>query len=172
MDIILSIFAILGVGVIAILQFAKKLIFKSNIEFHKILQSFPIISEHKINDGTKTNVNSYKNIQISKELTEFVESKKNDLDEFLAKLEKFDEHKLKFKKDEIKYFIRNIKRLLTSKSAKITINATLDFSTKKLNTEMKGKSFEWSAFNYLMINEIMKDDKKIDKLFICKFLNF
>jgi hypothetical protein len=172
METILMILGILGVGIISIFTWVKKLVFKHNIEFHKILGSFPMISEHRINEGTKTIVNDFTEIQISKELTEFAESKKGDLDEFLARLEKFDESKLRFKKKEITIFIQNIKRLLVSKSTNITLEGTLDIKTNEMNAEINGKSFEWTAFNYYIINKIMNDQKKINELYVCKKLKF
>jgi hypothetical protein len=172
MEVILTILAILGIGVLSIFTWIKKLVFKHNIEFHKILDSFPMISEHKINEGTNTVVDDFMKIQISKEFTEFAESKKGDLDEFLARLEKFDESKLRFKKKEITTFIGNIKSKLTSKSSNITIEGALDLKTKEFNTEIKGKPFEWTAFNYILLDKIMKDQKRVDELFVCKKLKF
>lgn len=172
METILIIFGILGIGILSIFTWIKKLIFKRNIEFYKIVHSFPEISEHRINDGTKTIVNDFTNIQISKEFTEFVENKRGDIDEFLAKIEKFDTSKLRFKKKEITSFINNIKRLLISKSSNITIKGTLDLNTKEFSTEMEGKPFEWTAFNYILVDKIMKDQENTDKLFICKLLKF
>ena len=168
----LTILGILGISVLPTLIFIIRLIFKRNIEFHKILQSFPLISEHRTNEGSKTIDNDIRKIEISKELTEFAESKKGDLDEFLAKLEKFDESKVRFKKKEITSFIRNVKRLLTSKSSNITIEGNLDLKTNEFSTKIKGKPFEWTACNYITIYEIMKDEKKINKLFLLKLLNF
>ena len=80
--------------------------------------------------------------------------------------------KLIFKKKEIISFIRNIKRLLTSKATNLQIEGFLDLKTNEISTEIKGKSFEWCAFNYIMIHKIMEDSKEINKLFVCKFLNF
>jgi hypothetical protein len=170
MGIILTIVGLFG---IPSLYFGiRNFIFKQNIEFHKILKSFPLISKNRINEGSKTSVNNMTNIQISKELTEFVETKRGDVDEFLAKLEKFDETKLLFKKKEITSFILNIKRLLTSKAANIQIEATLNLKTKEITTEKTVKPFEWTAFNYIRVDEIMKEENQVDKLFICKILNF
>ena len=171
MGIILTIVGLFG---IPSLYFGiRNFIFKQNIEFHKILKSFPLISENRINEGSKTTVDIFTNIQISKELTEFVETKRGEVDEFLAKLEKFDETKLLFKKKEITSFILNIKRLLTSKAANIQVEATLNLTTKEITTEITGKPFEWTAFNYIMVDKITKEEEKqVDKLFICKILNF
>lgn len=170
MELILTIIGLFG---IPSLYFGiRSFVFRQNIEFHKILQSFPLISENRIKEGTKTTVDMFTNIQISKEFTEFVETKRSELDEFLAKLERFDDSKLRFKKQEIKSFVANIKRLLTSKATNIQIEATLDIKTNKMTTNTSGKSFEWSAFNYIMVDKIMKDKDKFDKLFVCKFLNF
>lgn len=143
-----------------------------NVEFHRILKSFPLISENRINDGTETKIEDFTNIKISKEFTDFVETKIGDLDEFLAKLERFDTSKLIFKKKEISSFINNTKRLLTSKASNIQIDTTIDINTGEVNTKMIGKSIEWSAFNYIMVYNIMKDQKYIDKLYVCKILNF
>lgn len=152
MEIILTIVGLFG---IPSLYFGiRYLFFKHNVEFHKILNSFPIISENRINNGTKTTTDIFTNIEISKEFTEFVETKRGELDEFLAKLEIFDSSKLMFKKKEIISFINNTKRLLTSKA----------------NTN--GKSFEWSAFNYIIVYKIIKEQKNINKLFVYKILNF
>lgn len=173
MEIFSTILGILGIGVLSIIAWViKEIIFKHNIEFHKILDSFPQISDHKINEGTKTVINDFMEIQISKELTEFAETKKGDIDEFLAKLERFDESKVRFKKKEITSFIGNIKRLLMSKASNITIEGTLDLNTKEINTDVKGKSFEWTALNYYMVNNIMKNQEAIDKLYVCKKLKF
>jgi hypothetical protein len=172
METILIILGLSGITITSVLFGIRNFIFKKNIEFHKILQSFPLISENRINEGSKTTVNHFTNIQISKELTEFVETKRGDVDEFLAKLENFDGTKLLFKKKEITSFINNIKRLLTSKVANIQFEATLNITTKEITTNTSGKSFEWTAFNYIMVDKIMKDEKQVDKLYICKFLNF
>jgi len=172
MSIILTILGLFGITITSLFIGFRNFIFKQNIEFHKILQSFPLISENRINDGTKTKNVSFTNIQISKEFTEFVETKRCELDEFLAKLERFDVSKLRFKKKEIISFINNTNRLLTSKAVNIQFESTLNIVTKETTTNISGKSFEWSAFNYIMIDKIMKDKKQIDKLFICKFLNF
>jgi len=170
MEIILTILGLFG---IPSLYFGIRfLLFKQNVEFHKILKSFPLISENRINDGTKTTTNIFTNIQISKEFTEFVETKRGELDEFLTKLERFDSSKLIFKKKEISSFINNTKRLLTSKATKIQVEAILNIETKEITTNSTGKSIEWNAFNYILIDKIMKEQKNIDKLFICKFLNY
>lgn len=172
METILIILGLSGITITSVLFGIRNLIFKKNIEFHKILQSFPLISENRIKEGTKTTVDMFTNIQFSKEFTEFVETKRGELDVFLAKLERFDDSKLRFKKQEIKSFVANIKRLLISKAANIQIEATLDIKTNKITTNTSGKPFEWSAFNYIMVDKIMKDKDKFDKLFVCKFLNF
>lgn len=170
MEIILTIIGLFGIP--SLYFGVRSFVFKQNIEFHKILQSFPLISENRIDDGTKTTIDTFTNIQISKEFSEFVETKRGELDEFLAKLERFDESKLRFKKKEITSFINNTKRLLTSKAANIQIEATLNIATKEITTNTSGKSFEWSAFNYIMVDKIMKEEKQVDKLYVCKFLNF
>lgn len=151
---------------------AKKFIFKQNIEFHKILQSFPMISENRINDGSKTTTDQLTNMKISKELTDFVDNKKGEFDEFLAKLEKFNVSKLRFKKQEITDFINNIKRLLTSKAANIKMDLYLDYKTNKITTNTSSEAIEWCAFNYIMVDKIMKDQKEVNKLFVCKIFNF
>lgn len=158
---------------INVLTFIIKPIFKSNIEFHKILESFPLISEHRVNDGTKIFSGNFTNVQISNELTEFVETKKGNLDEFLAKLEKFDESKLKFKKKEITSFIRNIKRLLKAKAYDITTEGTLNLKTNEfIASDFKAKPIEWAAQNYYMANMMMKDQEKINELYVFKKLKF
>jgi len=170
MEIILTIVGLFG---IPSLYFGIRYLFlKHNVEFHKILKSFPLISENRINEGSKTSLNNITNIQISKELAEFVETKKGEIDEFLAKLEKFDETKLLFKKKEITSFIHNIKRLLTSKASNIQIKATINLKQKEITTETTRKPFEWTTFNYIIVYKIMKEEKHVDKLFICKILNF
>jgi len=171
METFLIILGLSGITITSVLFGIRNFIFRKNIEFHKILNSFPLISENKINNGTKTTTGYFTNIQISKELTEFVDTKKVDLDEFLAKLERFDTSKLIFKKKEITSFVNNTKRLLISKASNIQIDATIDINTRKVNTKMSGKSVEWSAFNYIMVYETMKD-KYIDNLYVCKILNF
>jgi len=172
METILTITGLLGISISSLLWIGIKFVFKQNIEFHKILQSFPLISENRINDGSKTTINNYTQIQISKELTNFADNKKVELDVFLAKLEKIDVSKLKFKKKEITDFINNIKRLLASKAANIQIESSLELKTNKLTTSIGSESFEWCAFNYIMVDKIMKDQKQVDKMFICKILNF
>lgn len=172
LGIIAIILTILEIGNLSIFKWLKKIIFKRNIEFHKILQSFPLISEHRINNGTKTTDNDFRTIEISEEFTKFLDSKRGDIDKFLAKIEQFDVSKLKFKKKEITSFINNIKRLLISKSLNTTIISTLDLDTKEFNTKIEGKPFEWTAFNYYLVNEIIKDQDNINKLYICKFLKF
>jgi hypothetical protein len=170
MEIILTILGLFGIPTI---YFGiRYLLFNHNVEFHKILKSFPLISENKLNNGNKTTTDLFTNIQISKEFTEFVDIKRVDLDEFLAKLERFDTSKLIFKKKEITSFVNNIKRLLTSKASNIQIDATIDINTGKVNTIMSGESIEWSAFNYIMVYNITKEQKNIDKLYVCKILNF
>lgn len=170
MEIILTILGLFG---IPSLYFGiRYLFFNHNVEFHRILKSFPLISENRINGGTETKIEDFTNIKISKEFTDFVETKRGNLDEFLAKLERFDTSKLIFKKKEILSFINNTKRLLTSKASNIQIDATFDINTGKVNTKMIGKSIEWSAFNYIMVDKIMKEQKYIDKLYVCKILNF
>lgn len=170
MKIILTILGLFGIPTI---YFGiRYLLFNHNVEFHKILKSFPLISENRIGSGTETKIKDFTNIQISKEFTEFVETKRVDLDEFLAKLERFDTSKLIFKKKEITSFVNNTKRLLTSKASNIKIDATIDINTGEVNTRMIGKSIEWSAFNYIMVYNIMKEQKNIDKLYVCKILNF
>lgn len=164
MEIILTIIGLFG---IPSLYFGiRSFVFKQNIEFHKILQSFPLISKNRIEEGTKTTIDMFTNIQISEEFTDFVETKRGDLDEFLAKLEKFDETKLRFKKKEIISYINNIKRLLVSKSANI------QFEINEATTKTVGKQFEWCAFNYIIVDKIMKEQKQLDKLYVCKILNF
>lgn len=164
MEIILTILGLFG---IPSLYFGiRYLFFNRNVEFHRILKSFPLISENRINNRTETKIEDFTNIKISKEFTDFVETKRVDLDEFLAKLERFDTSKLIFKKKEISSFINNTKRLLTSKASNIQINIS------EVNTKMIGKSIEWSAFNYIMVYNIMKDQKYINKLYVCKILNF
>jgi len=170
MDIFLTIIGLIGISTI---YFGiRYLFFKQNVEFYKILKSFPLISESRIKDGTKTTIDNLTNIHISEEFTEFVETKKGELDEFLVKLERFDSSKLIFKKKEITLFINNIKRLLTSKAFNIQIETSLNIDKKEINMNTISKSFEWSAFNYVMIDKIIKDQKNIDKLFVCKILNF
>lgn len=170
MELFLTIIGLFGIP--SIYFGIRNIMFKQNIEFHKILQSFPLISKHKINDGTKTVVNDFTNIQMSKEFTEFVETKRSDLDEFLAKLERFDDSKLKLKKQEIKSFISNIKKILTSKATNMQVEVTLNAKTNDITTKTTGKQFEWCAFNYIMVDKIMKNKNKFDKLFVCKFLKF
>lgn len=170
MEVIITILGLFGIP--SIFLGIRYLLFRQNIEFHKILKSFPLISENKINNGTKSTTDLFTNIQISKEFTEFVETKRGELDEFLANLEKFNVSKLIFKKKEILSFINNAKRLLTPKSSNIQIDATIDVNTGEVNTKMSGKSIEWCAFNYIMVVKIMKDQKNIDKLYVCKILNF
>lgn len=173
-----TILTIIGLFGIPSLYFGlRNLLFKQNIEFHKILQSFPLISENRIKEGSKTSGNVLRldylhTIQISKELTDFVDSKKGELDEFLAKLEKLDISKLKFKKKEITSFINNIKRLLTSKASNIQIESSLEFNTNKITTNTKSEPVEWSAFNYIMVDKVMKDKTQVNKLFVFKILNF
>lgn len=171
MGIIITIIGLFG---IPSLYFGiKSVLFKQNIEFHKLLQSFPLISDNRINGGIKTTTNdNFTKKQISKELTDFVDSKKGELDEFLARLEKFDVSKLKFKKKEITYFINNIKRLLMSKSSNIQIELSLEFKPSRVTTKTSSKSFEWCASNYSMVSGVMDDQKQVNKLFICKMLNF
>jgi len=62
--------------------------------------------------------------------------------------------------------------LLISKTVNIQIELTQNTKTNEITTNTTGKSFEWSAFNYIMVDKIMKEQKNIDKLFVCKILNF
>lgn len=76
-------------------------------------------------------------------------------------MEEFNGSKLLFKKKEINSFIQNIKRLLISKSVKFKVTLP--------ELEITGVKFEWTAFNFLLVYKIMKNQKEINKLFICKF---
>lgn len=152
-------------------KLTKNLFFKQNILFHEILQSFPLISENRINNGIETTIDTFTYIKISKEFTEFVETKKGELDVFLAKLEKFDESKLKFKKKEITRFIENFKRILVTRSTHIQLTCLSDINTKKITTEnCTTDKFEWCAFNYLFAMYLITDNK--DQLYVFKKLNF
>lgn len=171
MEIFITIIGLFGIPALYI--GIRNFLFKQNIEFHNILQSFPLISENEIDNGVKKIENKFYNQKsISQEFTDFVESKKGDLDEFLAKLEKFDETKLKFKKKEINSFIKNIKRILTSKSANIKIKQIFDLKTNEITNKIESKSFKWSAFNYVLIKDILNDKENVNKLYFCKFFGF
>lgn len=170
MNLILTIIGLFGIP--SLYYAMKNYIFKYNIKFHKILKSFPLISQTRINDGSKRTNNLFTNIQISKELTAFVENKRGELDEFLAKLEKFDTSKLKFKKKEITDFTNNIKRLLTSKSANIEVEVALNLKTGEVTTNTSSEPCEWHAFNYIIVAPMIEEVKQNDKLFVCKMLNF
>lgn len=160
MELILTIVGLFG---IPSLYFGiRSFIFKQNIEFHKILQSFPSVPDNKINDGTKTTCNGLTKIEISEELNHYFEKVGRELDVFLDKLGHFDENKLIFKKKKITAFKTNIKRLLESKSSNIQYELGI----------VSSKQFNWTAFNYIMVNNIIKNKKQIDKLYICKFLEF
>jgi hypothetical protein len=168
MNIVLTIIGLFGIP--SLIIGAKKLIFKPNIQFHEILNSFPIISENKINEETKTIINNnYINYTlISKEFNIYVETKMCELDEFLAKLEKFDVSKVKFKKKEINCTISAIKNILTSKA--ISVEYDMLINTKQINENVLFEPFKWNSFNYLLVREII--EKKRNNLFVFKRLMF
>lgn len=156
--------------IISLFTWVKRMIFKQNIEFHKILDSFPLISENRIKEGVKTDTSKgYTKASFSDDFTKFVESKKGELDIFLAKLEKFDTSKRMFKKKEISNFVQNLRIILSQKSADITFEGIINTKTNKIEeTKINGFSFEWCAFNYWMLYQVIKE--RVDKLFVCKLL--
>jgi hypothetical protein len=169
MDII-ALSGLLGVSVVTVVTGASKYIFSKNIEFHKILNSFPLISNDRLNKVITTSGVINTNVSIPKDFTDFVELKKVEPDEFLAKLENFDSSKLKFKKKVIISFINNLKRLLISKASEIEIHSVVNIKTGEITNTYKSKPIEWTAYNYYNAFKIINESK--NELYLFKIFGF
>lgn len=148
-------------GVIIIIEF----ICKQNIEFHKILKSFPLISDDIFNNGVKhiNNNGTTPSIHFSNDFKKYVDYKESELDTFLSNLEHFDTNKLKFKKKIIISFIDNIKRVLTTKSSTIFANNITGDLTD-------AKCIRWTALNYYRAYNVINNNRR-KKLYINRFTN-
>lgn len=141
------------------------------------MRSFPLISEDRINNRVETINGHIPGCKIQKELTDFTDREnRGKLDSFLAELENFEKvgvPKLKFKKNEITTFIKNLKRLLTSKVTSIETEVTVNCVSGEVIHEPKDcKPVEWSALCYISVKKLIEKKGELDKLFVCKRLGF